>query len=88
MSDKKIRKQVEQFKRGRKSVDPSRADKALKAAGFVLQKGRGKGDHRIYRHPSGRKVSVDPRNPLLPVYVKRIIAAIEEVLDDEYGEES
>ncbi|KKL19787.1 hypothetical protein LCGC14_2461960, partial [marine sediment metagenome] len=38
MSDKKIRKQVEQFKRGRKSVDPSRADKALKAAAAAQKK--------------------------------------------------
>jgi predicted RNA binding protein YcfA (HicA-like mRNA interferase family) len=87
MDEKKVRRQVEQFKRGRRSVGPSKANRALKAAGFVLEKGRGKGDHRIYRHPSGRKVSIDPRNPLLPVYVKQIVVAIEEVLGDEDDEQ-
>lgn len=44
----------------------------------------GKGDHWIYSHPRlAHNVTIDPRNPLLPVYVSRAIRAIEEVLADD-----
>jgi hypothetical protein len=41
----------------------------------------------VYTHQRRRyPLTIDPRNPLLPVYVSKAIRAIEEVLADESGE--
>jgi predicted RNA binding protein YcfA (HicA-like mRNA interferase family) len=49
----------------------------------------GKGDHWVYTHPRRAfPLTIDPRNPLLPVYVTNAIRAIEEALGgDDEGEE-
>lgn len=43
-----------------------RVERRLRALGFVLQKGRGKGSHRIYRHEDGRFVVVSDRHGEIP----------------------
>lgn len=54
----------------------------LSEAGFDRR--YGKGDHWVYTHPRRPyPLTIDPRNPLLPVYVSKAIRAIEEVLDDD-----
>jgi predicted RNA binding protein YcfA (HicA-like mRNA interferase family) len=54
----------------------------LRRAGFIRR--QGKGDHWVYTHPKRRfPLTVDPRNPLLPVYVGKAIRAIEEVLGND-----
>ena len=54
-----------------------------------LERRYGKGDHWVYTHPRRRfPLTIDPRKPhLLPAYVSSAISAIEEVLDDEPGDE-
>lgn len=77
-------KELESLRRSRRSTRPRDLHRLLSAAGF--ERRYGKGDHWIYRHPrTGRQFTVDPRNPLLPVYVGLAIQAIEEVLNDEDG---
>ncbi len=74
--------ELEQLKRARRSVRPRDLHKLLERAGF--ERRCGKGDHWVYTHPRRRyPLTVDPRNPLLPVYVSKAIRAIEEVLDDD-----
>jgi predicted RNA binding protein YcfA (HicA-like mRNA interferase family) len=52
----------------------------LESAGFVLQGIRG--SHWVYRHPAGTRPVVIPyRRPLLPIYVKQALDAIDEVLE-------
>ena len=65
----------------RRSVAPSDMDKLLLAAGFTRR--QGKGDHWVYTHSQRPfPLTIDPRNPLLPAYVSKAIAAIEEVMDN------
>jgi predicted RNA binding protein YcfA (HicA-like mRNA interferase family) len=55
--------------------------KLLCDAGF--ERRQGKGDHWVYSHPDSRYLlTIDPKNPLLPVYVWKAIRAIEEVIDE------
>ena len=66
----------------RRNVRPDEAHRLLLAAGF--ERRYGKGDHWVYFHPTRRiPLTVDPRSPLLPVYVSRIISAVDEVLRQE-----
>lgn len=52
----------------------------LEAAGFVLRSTRG--SHWVYHHPNGTMPIVIPyRRPLLPVYVRQALDAIDEVLE-------
>ncbi len=77
-----LREDLDQLKKRRRSVRPNELHAFLTAAGF----GRrfGKGDHWVYSHPSlDYRLTIDPRNPLLPVYVSHAIRAIEEALDDD-----
>ncbi len=79
-----LRDDLAKLKERRRSVRPEDMDKLLRQAGFLRRKG--KGDHWVYTHPSRRyPLTIDPRNPLLPVYVGKAIRAIEEVMasDDE-----
>ncbi|MGI8608960.1 MAG: hypothetical protein ACR2MY_06995 [Candidatus Dormibacteria bacterium] len=71
-----------QLKQRRRSVHPKDMHSLLVEAGFVRR--QGKGDHWVYSHPQRHyPLTIDPRNPLLPVYVGKAIRAIEEVLNDE-----
>jgi predicted RNA binding protein YcfA (HicA-like mRNA interferase family) len=77
-----IEQELASLKRRRRSARPDEVHALLTEAGF----GRrfGKGDHWVYTHPRRRyPLTIDPRNPLLPVYVSRAIRAIEEVLADD-----
>jgi predicted RNA binding protein YcfA (HicA-like mRNA interferase family) len=59
-------------------------DRLLGEAGF--QRRSGKGDHWVYTHPKRQfPLTIDPRKPLLPVYVTKAMQAIEEVLDQPNG---
>ena len=75
-----LREEVERLKQRRRSVRPQLLHRILDQAGFTRR--FGKGDHWVYHHPDlpGRRLVIDPRNPLLPVYVTKAIRAIEEVL--------
>jgi hypothetical protein len=54
------------------------------AGGASIRRRYGKGDHWVYTHSRRRfPLTIDPRRPLLPVYVSKAIRAIEEVLADE-----
>jgi len=76
---KTVREQVEALKRRTANVRPSELHALLIDAGF--ERRFGKGDHWVYSHPDlAYRVTVDPRNPLLPIYVRQSIKAIEEVL--------
>ncbi|MGH7870041.1 MAG: hypothetical protein ACREP9_20990 [Candidatus Dormibacteraceae bacterium] len=78
----KLRERLEAIKRRRRSVRPKEIHSLLNAAGFMHRSG--KGDHWVYTHIRRKfPLVIDPRNPLLPVYVAKAIAAIEEVLRDE-----
>ncbi len=64
----------------RNGVGPEELHALLIEAGFTWR--QGKGDHRVYRHPRRfRKLAIDPRKPLKPVYVELAVKAIREVLD-------
>jgi len=74
-----LREDLEKLKGRRRSIRPADMDKLLRAAGFVRR--QGKGDHWVYTHPRRRyPLTIDPRNPLLPVYAGKAIRAIEEAL--------
>jgi predicted RNA binding protein YcfA (HicA-like mRNA interferase family) len=77
-----IRDDIEQLKTRRRNVRPDELHTLLVQAGF--ERRFGKGDHWIYSHSRlTSRLTIDPRNPLLPVYVGRAIRAMEEVLDDD-----
>ena len=77
-----LRTELAGLKQSRRSVRPEHLDALLQAAGFVRR--HGKGDHWVYTHPRRRfPLTIDPRNPLLPVYVGKAIRAIEEVLNGD-----
>lgn len=65
-----------------KIADPTRANNvtlagvetALKAAGFISD--GGKGSHRVYRHPDGRRQIVAAQGANVPSYIVRQIRAL------------
>lgn len=80
-----VEQRLAQLKTRRRSVPPDEMHALLAEAGF--ERRYGKGDHWVYTHSARRfPLTIDPRNPLLPVYVSKAIRAIEEVLADEAGE--
>ena len=48
-------------------------DELARLLGFAEQKGRGKGDHRLYFHPKGLVWGFDPRGDVKAPYVKEPI---------------
>ena len=77
-----LEERLANLRQRRRSVRPQELDALLAEAGFTRR--YGKGDHWVYTHPRRPyPFVVDPRNPLLPVYVSKAIRAIEEVLHDE-----
>ena len=48
-------------------------DELARLLGFVEQKKRGKGDHRLYFHPKGLVWGFDPRGNVKPPYVKELV---------------
>lgn len=75
-----LAEQLSNLRKRRRSVRPAEIDALLRQAGFVRR--QGKGDHWVYTHRRRPfPLTIDPRNPLLPVYVGKAIRAIEEVLD-------
>ncbi len=52
----------------------------LESAGFTLARTRG--SHHVFTHPQRDRPLVVPyRRPLLPVYVRKALEAIDEVVD-------
>jgi len=81
-----IERDLAALKTRRRNVRPEEAHALLSEAGFDRRSG--KGDHWVYTHPKRRfPLTIDPRNPLLPTYVSKVIKAIEEVLAAEAGED-
>jgi hypothetical protein len=77
-----LEQRLASLKTRRRSVDPREIDAFLAEAGF--ERRYGKGDHWVYTHPRRRfPLTIDPRRPLLPVYVSKAVRAIEEVLADD-----
>jgi predicted RNA binding protein YcfA (HicA-like mRNA interferase family) len=73
---------LSQLKKRRRSVKPGEIHALLTEAGF--ERRYGKGDHWVYSHDLRQfPLTIDPENPLLPVYVSKAIRAIEEVLADD-----
>lgn len=67
------------MKRSKRSVRPRELDTFLLQVGF--ERRQGKGDHWVYSHPlRAENLTINPHNPLLPVYAMNAIKAIEEVL--------
>lgn len=82
----KLWEELEALKKRRRSVRPDDMHSLLSEAGF--ERRYGKGDHWIYTHERRRyPLTIDPRNPLLPVYVSKAIRAIEEVLKTDANED-
>ncbi len=79
-----VKDEVAELKKRRRSVKPQALHKLLKKAGF--ERRYGKGDHWVYKHELlDYLLTIDPRKPLLPVYVSKAIKAIEEVMDKNDG---
>ena len=79
----KLEKRIERMRLSTKAVDPAELHGILIALGFNFRPA--KGDHRLYFHPRLRfPVGIDPRKPLLPVYVRRALIAIDEVMNDAH----
>jgi hypothetical protein len=76
---KTVREEITRLKRAKNSVRPGDMDLLLRRLGF--ERRLGKGDHWVYSHALLiNNLTIDPENPLLPVYVSRAIKAMEEVL--------
>jgi hypothetical protein len=71
-----IRQRLDELKKRRRSVRPDEIHALLTHAGFDRRFGRGDHWHARLRFP----LTIDPRNPLLPVYVSKAIRLIEEAL--------
>jgi hypothetical protein len=81
-----IKQELASLKKRRRSVHPDDMHALLTEAGFDRR--YGKGDHWIYTHPKRPyPLTIDPRKPLLPVYVSKAIRAIEEVLAADANED-
>ncbi len=48
-------------------------DELARLLGFAEQKGRGKGDHRLYFHPRGVVWGFDPRGDVKAPYLKELV---------------
>lgn len=73
-------KRIERLRRSQHGVRPEELQAVLESAGFTLV--RTKGSHHIFAHPQLRARLVVPyRRPLLPVYVRKALAAIDELAD-------
>ncbi|HXU25082.1 MAG TPA: hypothetical protein VN697_13720 [Tepidiformaceae bacterium] len=82
MAEVKLEKRIERMREST-SVDPAELHSIPIALGFGFRPA--KGDHRLYFHPRLRfPVGVDPRQPLLPVYVRKALIAIDEVMNDAH----
>lgn len=77
-----VEREIGALRRRRRSVKPKDMHSLLERAGFARR--FGKGDHWAYTHPKRPyPLTIDPRNPLLPVYVSKAIKAIEQVLGQD-----
>ena len=68
-------KRLETIRNNPRGVRPEELEQVLIDAGFNWD--FGKGDHRVYRHPNGRRFSLDfGRNPVRRVYVEAVLALL------------
>lgn len=52
---------------------PDQMEKEVLKAGFILQKGKGKGGHRRYKHPDGRITEIPFHSKELKVGTEKAI---------------
>ena len=77
-------RRIERLRRSQTDVSPDQLRTALESVGFTLE--RVQGSHYHYAHPAlERKVVIPYRRPLLRVYVRQALRAIDEVLTDDAG---
>ncbi|MCB5801548.1 hypothetical protein C7M41_00202 [Pediococcus acidilactici] len=57
---------------------PQQLENEILKAGFILQKGKGKGGHRRYRHPDGRTTEI-------PFHSKEIKKGTEQAIKKQAG---
>ena len=70
---KKAKAKIADEKRAR-NVTLAEAETVLKDIGFLLD--GGKGSHRVYRHPDGRKQVLAAHGKEIPSYIVRQIRAL------------
>lgn len=66
-------------------------DELARLLGFIEQRGRGKGDHRLYLHSKGFVWGFDPRGSVKPPYVRELVRLVLKhglVKDNETEEEN
>ena len=73
-------KRIERLRRSRNGVRPEELQAVLESAGFTLVRTRG--SHHIFAHPElPARLVVPYRRPLLPVYVRKALEAIDQLAD-------
>jgi hypothetical protein len=70
---RRLRRLWQRARKQPKGWSPEDLDELARQLGFVEQKGRGKGDHRLYLHPKGLVWGFDPRGNVKPPYVRELV---------------
>ena len=75
-------RRIERLRRSQTDVSPEQLRTALESVGFTLE--RISGSHYRYFHPAlARSLIIPYRRPVLRVYVRDAIEAIDEVMNDD-----
>lgn len=77
---RKLRRLLQRAQKKSAGWSAGEVDEFARLLGFVEQKRRGKGDHRLYVHPRGLVWGFDPRGDVKPPYVKELVQLV-----DAYG---
>lgn len=78
----RIEKKIQRLRESPKDVSSRELINILVYLGFE-EKG-GKGSHTVLRHPSLRSIITIPhQNPLMPVYVRKAVRMIDEILEED-----
>jgi predicted RNA binding protein YcfA (HicA-like mRNA interferase family) len=82
----KRKKRLEKLRRNPKNVRTDILDAILLEFGFV--RGKTKGSHITYRHPSGSRITIAPHGAIAPEYaVRTAIEAIDQLTVEEAVDE-
>jgi hypothetical protein len=71
---RRLRRLWQRARKQSKGWSAGELDELARLLGFVEQKGRGKGDHRLYVHPKGLVWGFDPRADVKPPYVRELVS--------------
>ena len=75
-------RRIERLRRSQADVSPERLRRVLESVGFELI--RSQGSHYHYHHPALLElVSIPYRRPVKPVYVRKALKAMDEVMNDD-----